>query len=231
MDLIILAGGRATRLGQQTQSLPKILLRFNGETFLDHQLDSVIDFYDNVIYSLGHLAEEIIPIINRHKYKNKLNYVIDSQSGCGTGAAIMNCLPRVSQKFSVIYGDSFLLCDHSNLQNEFLKSGKSCGMVLCKAEGFDQNNVRFEGNIIKDYDKSRLKPDLNYLDYGLNFFDQLTFSGFKDKKVFDLSAIHQEYIRRNDICAISITDRYYEIGSLVGQSDFVKYLNTQLMEK
>ena len=230
MDLIILAGGFATRLDSTTLT-PKIMLEFNNRSFLDHQLDTVIKFYDNVIYSLGYLSEEVISFIDGHPLKEKLTYVTDEIEGCGTGAAIMNCLPKVSENFAVMYGDSFLLCDHQSVQSKFLKSKKSCAMVLCKAEGYDDNNVFYQDGLVMLYDKSRTSSRLNYLDYGLNFFSKKAFSKIVDKAKFDLSLVHKKNIELGDLIGILVSEPYYEIGSIVGQEDFLSYINFNQKDK
>ena len=224
MDLIILAGGYAKRLGDATQLTPKIMLEFKRRTFFDYQLETVVNYYDNIIYSLGHLAQPIISAIESNYYKEKLSYIIDETEGCGTGAAILNCFPKVSENFAVMYGDSFLLCNHQSVKTEFLKSEKSCAMVLCKAEGYDENNVYYADGEVKMYDKTRSESKLNYLDYGLNFFSKKSFLGLEEKEEFDLAVVHQANIRQSQLIGIPVSEPYYEIGSVVGQRDFLNYL-------
>ncbi|MBI2173589.1 MAG: NTP transferase domain-containing protein, partial [Candidatus Omnitrophica bacterium] len=38
MQIVILAGGKGTRLGQLTQDCPKVLLEIDGKPFLHYQL-------------------------------------------------------------------------------------------------------------------------------------------------------------------------------------------------
>lgn len=224
MDLIILAGGYATRLGELTKKTPKILLKFEGKTFLEHQLETVIHSYDNIIYSLGHFSEPIINILETHRYSAKLKYVLDKLQGCGTGAATMNCFSKLSDPFAVMYGDSYLLCDHKDVQSKYINSSNSCAMVLCKANGYDKNNVYYHNHLVKVYDKSKSNNKINYLDYGLNFFSKIAFEKFRERNSFDLALVHQENIKNDAVFGIPVGKKYFEIGSKIGQEHFTNYL-------
>ena len=51
-DLVILAGGYATRLGEQTKNTPKILLEFGNKTFLQHQINLYDGMFNKIIFAL-----------------------------------------------------------------------------------------------------------------------------------------------------------------------------------
>ena len=77
VDLIILAGGFATRLGKMTEKTPKILLTFQNQSFLKLQLDSIHQHYNKIIFALGHMADLVIEEIRRLDHLGKLDFTID----------------------------------------------------------------------------------------------------------------------------------------------------------
>ena len=61
MKLIILAAGRGSRMGQESQLKPKLLVQLGDSTLLERQLDSIkaSGVIESVVYVLGYRAEEI----------------------------------------------------------------------------------------------------------------------------------------------------------------------------
>jgi len=85
MDVIILAGGKGTRMGGE---VPKPLTLVNGKTIIDHQLEYLSTFpcIEGIILSLGHGAQEIQEYIRgRYPTTNILFSVEDRPLGTGGG--------------------------------------------------------------------------------------------------------------------------------------------------
>jgi len=70
---IILAAGRGSRLMPYTRDVPKCLIEFEGKTFLDHQLQMLIEVgIKEVTIITGYLAHKIEKACE--KYKKKINF-------------------------------------------------------------------------------------------------------------------------------------------------------------
>ncbi|HEY31886.1 MAG TPA: NTP transferase domain-containing protein [Dehalococcoidia bacterium] len=60
MQVVILAGGLATRLGHVTKDRPKSLVRVQGKPFLEYQLDLLRRAgIRNIVLCVGHLGRQI----------------------------------------------------------------------------------------------------------------------------------------------------------------------------
>ena len=61
MKLIVLAAGRGSRMGQETQLKPKLLVQLGDASLLEEQLDSIraSGVVESVVYILGYRANEI----------------------------------------------------------------------------------------------------------------------------------------------------------------------------
>ena len=61
MKVIILAGGRGTRLPASAKNIPKALVKIDGKPVLQHQLDLLEKHgFTDIRFALGYHAEKII---------------------------------------------------------------------------------------------------------------------------------------------------------------------------
>ena len=91
-EVIILAGGLATRLGGLTKKKPKSLIKINNKPFIERQLDFLKkQGFKKVIISIGHHGNQIKNYLDKnYKKKIKILYVKDKPKLLGTGGAIIN---------------------------------------------------------------------------------------------------------------------------------------------
>ena len=103
MKIIILAGGKATRLPQSTKSMPKALVKIAGKPILQHQVDLLEKHKLNDIrFSLGYGADQIIKYL-----QGKYEYVIEPEP-LGTGGAIKFASKDLKEEFMVLNGDNLM---------------------------------------------------------------------------------------------------------------------------
>src|SRR5690348_13066778 len=121
LPVAILAGGLATRLGELTQQVPKALLEINGEPFLAHQLRLLYSRgIRRAVLCVGHLGEKIREYAGSGKrFGIELDYSFHGPTLRGTAGAIHHALPLLGDPFFVMYGDSYLTCDYSEVQAVF----------------------------------------------------------------------------------------------------------------
>jgi NDP-sugar pyrophosphorylase family protein len=112
MQVVILAGGLATRMRPETQDTPKSLLMVAGRPFVDWQLDRLAaSGARSVVMCVGHLGEEVETHVRRSLERGlTVSYSYDGETLCGTGGALRRALARLQPEFVVTYGDSYLTC-------------------------------------------------------------------------------------------------------------------------
>src|SRR5271157_1692876 len=110
ISVAILAGGLATRLRPITEKIPKSLVPVAGKPFLAHQLELLKNQgIVHVVLCLGYLGEKIVKEFGNGKALGiKLEYSFDGPTLLGTGGALKKALPKLGDKFFVLYGDSYL---------------------------------------------------------------------------------------------------------------------------
>jgi len=106
MQVVILAGGKGTRLSEYTKSIPKPMVKIGKYTILEH----IINYYkqfgmDNFIIAAGYKSK----IIKDFFKKKKINYkvkVIDTGLNTLTGLRIKKIEKYITGKqFLLTYGD------------------------------------------------------------------------------------------------------------------------------
>lgn len=222
----ILAGGLATRLRPLTDTIPKALVPIRGEPFIAHQLRLLASRgVTHVVLCLGYRAETIQDVVgDGHRFGLQVEYSLDGPVLRGTAGAIHQAMPLLGDCFFVVYGDSYLPCDYSGVQRAFLESGNVGLMTVYRNEGqFDTSNVEFDGRAILAYDKQNHNSRMRHIDYGLGVFHRAAFTAIGSTETRDLASVYQELLRRGELAAFEVSERFYEIGSFEGIRDLEEY--------
>jgi NDP-sugar pyrophosphorylase family protein len=230
MPAVILAGGLATRLRPLTDTIPKSLLEVAGHPFLWHQLQLLKrNGIRHVILAVAYLGEKIYERFgNGAQLGVRLEYSFDGPVLLGTAGAIRKALPLLSERFFVLYGDSYLTCDFSAVERSFRQSNLPGLMTVYRNNNqHDRSNVSFDGTRILRYDKRGNYSDLQYIDYGLSAFHRSAFSDLPDGESCDLAIVCNRLLHDGNMGAFEVHDRFYEIGSPAGLYDTERFLKTR----
>lgn len=104
MDVIILAGGKGSRMGGD---VPKPLTSVLGKTILDHQLEYLFSFpvIEKIILSLGYRAQEIQEYVLAHYPENCILFSIEDRP-LGTGGGLKQGMKHaITQRVLVVNCD------------------------------------------------------------------------------------------------------------------------------
>jgi NDP-sugar pyrophosphorylase family protein len=226
----ILAGGLATRLKPMTEKIPKALVTVAGEPFLAHQLRLLGSAgLRRVVICAGYLGEMIeAEFGNGSRLEMQISYSFDGPRLLGTGGALKQALPMLSQRFFVLYGDSYLPIDYRSVARAFLESGQPALMTVFENEGrWDTSNLCFEKGEICLYDKVARTPRMRHIDYGLGILRADTLKEWQATEAFDLANLYQQLMAKKQLAGYEVTQRFYEIGSPEGLAELDQLLRTQ----
>ena len=227
LPVAILAGGLATRLGSLTQKIPKSLIPIAGEPFVAHQLRLLRrNGIQHVILCVGHMGEMIEQAVgNGSAFGVNVEYSYDGPTLLGTAGAIRTALPKLGEKFFVMYGDSYLACDYAAIEKEFSRSNKLGLMTVFLNDGqWDTSNVEFAKGRILAYSKKNRTPRMRYIDYGLGLFHA---KAFTQSHATDLADLYCDLLNANELAAFEVHERFYEIGSPAGLKEMESFLSQQ----
>ena len=223
----ILAGGLATRLRPLTERVPKSLVDVNGEPFVAHQLRLLrARGVGRIVICAGHLGEMIEAFVgDGARFGLQVEFSFDGPRPLGTAGAVRKALPLLGEAFFVLYGDSYLPCDYLAVQRAFEGCGKLALMtVLRNDDRWERSNVELADGRILAYDKRSRTPRMRHVDYGLGAFRRAAFDVVPTGTAYDLAALYQHLLSRDELAALEVGERFYEIGSFEGLEETRRYL-------
>jgi N-acetyl-alpha-D-muramate 1-phosphate uridylyltransferase len=229
-QVVILAGGLATRLYPVTKSIPKSMIDINGKPFIHHQLELLKkNSIKKVVICAGYLGDQIFDYVgNGNKWDIEIVFSYDGDKLLGTGGAVKKAYRMLDDFFFVMYGDSYLPIDFCDVAEFFEKDNKDSLMtVIQNGDLWDKSNVVFRNGEIVKYDKKDKNPDMKYIDYGLGIFNKKVFDNVSDNEVTDLADIYKRLLLNKRLLGYEVATRFYEIGSFKG----IEELKLLLTEK
>lgn len=145
MDLVIIAGGKGTRLG--IKDMPKPMVEIGGKPLLEHQINLARQYAIRNIYILsGHLSEVIADYFgNGRKFGVNITHVIEN-SPLGTAGAVRQLKNRLNERFMVFYGDVFLDIDLKSFMDFDMEADSIADIIVhpndhpCDSDLVDVNN-------------------------------------------------------------------------------------------
>ena len=224
-SILILAGGKAKRLGKISKNIPKSLILFNETPFLFYQLKLLEkNNFKKVIISTGFLSKKIKNYVSsiKKKLKIQISFSNDGNKMLGTGGAIKKALPKLTDNFFVIFGDSYLDINYKDLYFDFLNSKKAGLMTIYKNNNFKDktgeglSDVEIKDKKIIKYDKKNKNKNMKYINYGITILSKDIFKKWTFKKKMDLQIINQTLIKYGELDYKIIKKKFYEIGSKKG---------------
>ena len=226
LPIVVLVGGLGRRLGNKVKKNPKPLIKINGKPFLEIILTNLINKgFKKIVLCTGYLESKILKFVKKKKIKAKIIISSDGKSLLDTGGAIKKARNKVSNKFFLMYGDTFLPIDFEKIEKKYLKQKKPVLMTILKNNNkFDKSNVFYNKKTLL-YSKDNYDAKMKYIDYGLLVFNKNVFKTIKKKK-FPLSLLLNKLSLKNLIYGYKVYKRFYEIGSIKGLRETKKYLKS-----
>jgi NDP-sugar pyrophosphorylase family protein len=233
VQVAILAGGRATRMGGLAERTPKFLLRVGGRPFADLQLGWLAGAgVERVVLCIGHLGDRIREFAgDGSRWGLEIAYVDEGQDLRGTGGALRlaHSEGALEPRFGVLYGDSYLRFDIADAWRSFDAAGVSMLMcVLRNAGRWDASNAAVAGGRVTRYEKGVPDPaaaGLDHIDYGFQILDRdSTVELIEPGATADLSDPYGALAERGEVAAYEVRERFYEIGSPEGLAELEAHL-------
>lgn len=136
VDLVVLCGGRGTRLGALTAATPKSLLPVGGAPFLLHQLLALKEErVGRILLAAHHLAGDFREFLHAHRKLLPDVTVVEEPVPLGTGGALRHAAQQVgSRTFLALNGDSWLLQPLEPVMTQHAHRHAAFTMVVVRAE-------------------------------------------------------------------------------------------------
>ena len=152
VDLVILVGGRGSRIKEFLKNKPKPMIKFNNIYFLQYLINNLSKYPFNKIYLLTGYKSEII-FRNFHKKKFNLTEVIclKEKKPMGTGGALLNLKKKKINDFILTNGDTIFDINLNELIGSYKKKTLGCVALTNNKKNtnsFKLNSLDVKKNII-----------------------------------------------------------------------------------
>lgn len=230
LPVAILAGGLATRLRPETETVPKALIEVAGRPFIFHQLELLQrQHIERVVLCVGYLGDQVVSAVGDGKeFGLSIAYSFERGTLLGTGGALVQALPLLGESFFVLYGDSYLTSSFVAVQAAYEAARYPALMTVFRnSDRWEKSNVLFRNGKLVEYNKSLPRPDMAHVDYGLGILSANAFRGYSKKTVFDLADLYRELSLEGKVAGFEVDERFYEIGSRQGIRETEYFLSTK----
>lgn len=224
-QIVVLAGGLATRLYPITKKIPKPMIPVAGKPFLEYPINLFKkNNICNIVLCIGHLGEHIKNYFgNGKKFGVNIKYSQEKER-LDTGGALKNAKKILDEEFFVTYGDSYLLADYQRIYKFFKKHNKLGLMTVYKNKNrIEPSRVLLNELYIKKYQKYPPPKGAKYMEFGLNIFKKDILDKV-NKKVFPISDYFDILSPHKQLLAFETKQRFYEIGCKKGLRDCEKMI-------
>ncbi len=210
VDLVILCGGRGSRLKNLTINNPKPLLKIEGIPFLKFIINRYQKLNLKKIYLLaGYKGSLIKKKFNKVKHNLVETEVVIEKKPMGTAGALSQIKKKIKNEFILLNADSYV--DH-NLDTLLKKKKKFIGkMILVKNKNYKSNSKLANLSLKKEL--VLFNKNSNKMNSGIYFFDKRIFKFIKKKYQSLEDEVLPMLINKKKICGNLTKSRFIDIGT------------------
>lgn len=210
----VFCGGTGTRLRPITDTIPKPMAPINGYPFLFHLLNQLKENgIRKVILMTGYLGDQISDYFKDGK---SLGLEITYSRGpveWETGRRLFEIRNLLDEHFLLVYSDNFVPYNHEKNLKFYSEQKKILSFIVqVKAGG----NIRLGSDnvTVELYDKTRAAEGLNFVELGYMISSREVFNYYGDDTDISFSDIIAKLVKKCQVSALEVKDRYYSISDI-----------------
>jgi mannose-1-phosphate guanylyltransferase len=152
MQVMLLAAGRGTRLGDLGLQTPKVLVEIGGKPLLAHQIDYLArEGAELVVVNAHHLSKQIVEFVEGRQNPCQVEVVVEREL-YGTAGGLRHALSHFERHMpiAVLNGDTLIDAPLHRIVDEHIQSGAAgtiCATWLSDTTGKGVITVDFAGNV------------------------------------------------------------------------------------
>ena len=215
-QVVILAGGRGTRLAPLTDARPKPMIPFHGRPFLEYLIGYFRDnSFDRILLLLGYLPNAVREYFgDGSRFGMKIEYSITDIDN-DTGRRLYLARDLIEPTFLLAYCDNYCPLNFDAMWRRF-RQGDASAMVTVYAneDHYTRDNLRVDdAGFVTTYDKSRTTPGLRGVDIGFMMTRREAIDLLPDENVSFETVAYPQLIAQRQLLSYVTRHRYYSVGS------------------
>jgi NDP-sugar pyrophosphorylase family protein len=215
MQMVIICGGLATRLGALAKNIPKSMMEIEDKPFLWYQIENLKkQNIKDIVLCVGHLSEQIEKYFGDGKsFGVNISYSYDKEKPLGPIGAVKNAESMLDNEFFIIYGDSYLSVDFQDVIEYFKKYDYPALMVVYKNnDKFDKSNLIIKDNLVVGYGEKDKSKEMIYIDYGTSLLTKKSLEIVPKNEFFSTGQFFSKLIENKNLLSYEVNKRFYHIG-------------------
>ena len=183
MKVIILAGGKGTRIPEYSSKIPKPMVNINGVPILIHIMKHYSNFgFNDFIIALGYKGSVIKNYFKTHKFNWNIN-LVNTGLNSMTGGRLKLLKKKIGKNtFMMTYGDGVSNVNLKKLINFHKKNKKLITMTAVRPPA-RFGAIKLKGNLVK-YFKEKSKIDEGWINGGFFVIEPEFIKYIKDKNTY-----------------------------------------------
>jgi D-glycero-alpha-D-manno-heptose 1-phosphate guanylyltransferase len=209
-DIIILAGGKGTRLKSVVSDVPKPMAIVNGKPFLYYIFNQLKNSHvDKTVISLGFMSEKIIDYINKENILCK--YTIE-EIPLLTGGAIRLALEETSQEdILILNGDTYFDLDLVAFYEFHKENNNDISIAVREMFNFERyGSIQIGHNNSITAFNEKVFQKKGFINTGYIFIKNHVINNFQ---------VNQPFSFENDLLNVSIDK--FKMGAFIGDGTFI----------
>ena len=195
--VLILAGGKGTRMREETEFIPKPMVKIGDKPLLMHLIDYFASFKNfNFVICTGYKEEIIFDYFAKHTARNVK--ILSTGLETNTGGRIAQVKNLINSDFIMTYGDGLSDIKINNLIDFHLSHSKTATISVTKPfSRFGLVNFDSDGVVYEFIEKPKLN---SYINMGYMVLNQNIFSYINENEIFEQRPL-KRLAEDSDICA------------------------------
>ncbi len=211
LDLVILAGGKGSRIKKYLNKRPKPMMKFNKVYFLQYLLNNFCKFpFKNVYILTGYRSD----IIFKNFHNKTCNFTkvicIKEKKLMGTGGALLSLKRKKINNFILTNGDTIFDIDLKVFLKSYKKNKMGCVALASNSQNINNiklNNLGLKKNVLEYKRKSKL------MNGGVYYFNKKILNILPKKNSSLEEDILPNLIKKNLITGKYFKNFFLDIGT------------------
>ncbi len=211
LDLVVLAGGKGSRIKYLLKKKAKPMAIFNKKPFIEYIIQNYSKYrFKNIFLLTGYKSKEIINKFHKKYYNFTLINCLKEKKLMGTGGALNILKKKKLNDFILINGDTFLNVDLSKLIKSCSRNSFG-SLCLVKSKSYKSNRKLItmglkQGRIV-------FKNSGGFMNGGVYFFKKKILKLIKNKNLSLENEILPNLINKKKISGIVASSFFLDIGT------------------
>ena len=212
-DIVVLVGGRGSRLGKITEKIPKPLIKVNNKPFIESLFAKLIRYNFKRIYLLcSYKKSKFYKLYHNKKIHNTKIICIDEGRQKGTGGALFKLKGKINKNFILLNGDTFFNIDYEIIKKINI-TNKTLFVALTNINKSINNKILNNLALNKQNIVYFSKSKTHMMNGGVYLINKKIFKLVKNKTMSLEKDILNKEIKKKKAIGKYFNDDFIDIGS------------------